>query len=300
MKVSVKKIIKYLIIVGLLVGLGFLIAYIFFPTPKSIDAYNYINNISTNETYENSKTANTQIDTLLTSFAGEEEDLQLKSQFANINNIYYGMDKLNNHLCQSLLYAQNNSTYNKETTQMKKEYQNFEKIIDKINTYLTDYYSPFYNETTDKTYNSVLTYANVVSGYNFELLKSYNAILTNATNILPSLTQDFDNNELTKTKTSVSLKWSKLYQDNYKNGTLNTNNILLYKEYSNRLIDTGYTLNYFNNYQTASVVVKTVNENEISQYLLNIMTPEYTDYYDSLDETQKQVADAINTFVVSY
>lgn len=300
MKVSVKKIIKYLIIVGLLVGLGFLIAYIFFPTPKSIDAYNYINNISTNETYENLKTANTQIDTLLTSFAGEEEDLQLKSQFANINNIYYGMDKLNNHLCQSLLYAQNNSTYNKETTQMKKEYQNFEKIIDKINTYLTDYYSPFYNETTDKTYNSVLTYANVVSGYNFELLKSYNAILTNATNILPSLTQDFDNNELTKTKTSVSLKWSKLYQDNYKNGTLNTNNILLYKEYSNRLIDTGYTLNYFNNYQTASVVVKTVNENEISQYLLNIMTPEYTDYYDSLDETQKQVADAINTFVVSY
>ena len=66
MKDKIKTILKYGIILAIIVGIGFGVKAIFFPTPKPDDAYNNLTSIVENETYKELINANNQLINLVT------------------------------------------------------------------------------------------------------------------------------------------------------------------------------------------------------------------------------------------
>ena len=72
MKQAAKKIIKYLVILALLVGAGFLIVAIFFPTPKPDESYKALATINQAD-IEKVQTSNDNLYKLLTKVSHDDE-----------------------------------------------------------------------------------------------------------------------------------------------------------------------------------------------------------------------------------
>lgn len=223
MKQVAKKIIKYIAVLALLVGAGFLIIAIFFPTPKPDEAY--IALVTINQTdIEKVQTSNENMYELLTKVSRDDENYDWTTfdkkvaKFKNVNSIYDTFTQLNQTYCLQLAFAKNDKVYNEQTKKIKSEITNTQKITSEYKDYLNQYFDNFYNlnsSLSDTTKESVMPYAEALNDLNKRLLSSYAKVLAYANQIMPTQNQTFQNNEFVQAKTKNLIAWSNAYLSNF-------------------------------------------------------------------------------------
>lgn len=303
MKSKAKSIIKYGIIIALLVGAGFLVKVIFFPTPKPTESYENIYSITTNETYYNIKEANDKLfsnlaiypDALLDDISKEQKE-KFINQYHTITVAYGSLDNINNIHCQALLYAENNRTYNENAKLIKKEIEKINKKMEEIQQYLDQYFTPFTSQE-NKTFSSISTYANAIFDYNFSFIEMYTNTLEYSLEILPSLKQDFSNNEYIQTTSKVVLSWVNLFKNN-------TNSIISIDDLNNCYdlstnLNTTKSSEYFNNKENTNIILDAVNSCDLNSLLKVISdTEKYNEYFETLNEEQKENVTKAKQFIL--
>lgn len=224
MKQAAKKIIKYLVILALLVGAGFLIVAIFFPTPKPDESYKALATINQAD-IEKVQTSNDNLYKLLTKVSHDDETYDWAkfdknvAKFKNVNTIYDTFTQLNQTYCLQLAFAKNDKIYNEQTKKIKSEISNTQKIITEYKNYLDEYFDKYYNLNnaifTTVTKESVAPYTEALNDLNKRLLSSYAKVLECANKIMPSQNQTFHNNDYVQAKTANLIAWSNAYLANF-------------------------------------------------------------------------------------
>ena len=303
-KSKIKSFIKYPIIFAIIVGIGIGVKFIFFPNPKPMEAYQNVYSVMQNQTYNELKQSTEQLFELLQTHLPENPDEQttnkrelLLSQFNIYLSVYEGLDNLNNNYCQTLLYAQTNKDYNKNTKQIKKEVKNLNKKFEEINNYIDTYYSPFYEQTTNITYNSVSSYADVISNFNIEVTNSYINILDCCYNICVGQNVDLSNNVYTQNKAKVVLSWAKMYIKDIQNvfEVSNTNTFVEFGRFNQ-----GDAVNYFDNKQTIDESISAINICDLTALLKVVSTLQYDNYFNALELAEQQKINNAIQFILIY
>ena len=301
-KTSFKSVLKYVIILAVLVGIGVGVKFIFFPTPKSTDAYLNVYSIANNDTYNKLKTSNQEILQLLNGFTVEESETEtynlLKSKFNVTIEVYNALDKVNDICVQTLIFAKNNNVYNKNTDKIKKEVKNLNKTFENTQAYLDTYYSPFYEDTQDKTYSSVKSYALAVHEYNKQVIQSYKTIMQYCLNILPSLNSSYTNTLYIQTKTKLVIEWTNVYAENIDKVVVDSANLNSYKNCSLKLTPEN-SLQYENLKQTYNKNLNAVNNCNLKELLPKLSTTAFFDYYNKLSENDKANTDLAIEFILN-
>lgn len=223
MKQITKKVIKYLVVLALLVGAGFLIVAIFFPTPKPDEAYKALASISQTDV-EKVQTSNDNMYKLLKKVARNDPNYDWTkfdkkiAKFQNVNCIYDTFTKLNQTYCLQLAFAKNDKVYNEQTKKIKSETDDVQKIIAEYKDYLDQYFDNFYtlnSSVSNPTKDNVAPYVEALNDLNRRLLSSYAGVLECANKIMPSQNQTFQNNAYVQAKTASLIAWSKAYVANF-------------------------------------------------------------------------------------
>lgn len=293
MKDKIKTILKYGVILAIIVGIGFGVKAIFFPTPKPDDAYNNLTSIIENETYKELVNANNQLINLVDNASTPQDKSQIRGKLETINIVFTGLEKITDNYQFCLINAQNNSLYNKNTRKIKKEVKNLNKTLEKAKTYLKDYYNPFYSETSNPSFDTIKTYADVICDYNIEVANRYINVVEYCQTISKNLKQTYFNNDYTRAKSDVVIAWTNLYLDKINERFIALENGSHYLQCCSCVNN----INAINYYKNPEIGYQCVQNNIIISVLENYNTAQWSVYYDALSDSEKQTVNQITDFI---
>lgn len=304
MKQTAKKILKYLVILALLVGAGFLVVAIFFPTPKADEAYNCLYAISQDESWEKVLKSNDDIFDIMENVDRNDTNFDWtlfdknKQKFEISNTIYQTLFKINDVCCTNLVFAKSNNSYNTQTKNLKKQNQDFSKVLQEYTDYIDQYFNTFatQSKTSTPSKEGVVPYTNALLTLNQKLIKSFTKLLDIATKILPDQNQTFENNSFVQAKLSNLICWTDAYANNFEN--LDTNFVDCYQALALTLDINHTTQNILD--QQSQHFVLTTNNTSLDTFYDFVATSNIQKYKQDLAEQQNQTELENITFLCSY
>ena len=294
MKDKLKKVLKYAIIVAIVVGIGFGVKGIFFPTPKPIEAYNNLVSVLNNDTYAQLKQSNSQILTLINDTQSSEDKSVILNKYETCIAVFESFDNLSENYKSVLVFANNNSVYNKNTRKIKKQVKKLNKVFEKANSYLDNYYQPFYEQTVSKDYTNVLSYANAVFNYNVEVIDIYHQIIEHCQTICKGLGISYCNSDYILTKNDIVIAWTSILTSRF--DQTNSLQSLTDCKKCSQDISVENAISFYST-QDYVATLENIKSFDFVSLLQNINTDNWDSYYGSLSAEAQQNANKVIDFI---
>ena len=202
---TIKKAIKFFVILGLLGGVVFVGYKIIFPQPDRMDAYHTTFALIHNEEYEYVQT-NIQQMTILMENNVESVNNTTLHKLTITQNTLLSLEASYSFMLDDLAYAKNSAVYDFNAKNVTEKYVEIEQELAKAKSYIQNTVAPFY-ETESSDASSINVYGLALLKYNKALIEKISDLNASLIEIYNDLIPTMLNNPYSKNALNIVKVW---------------------------------------------------------------------------------------------
>lgn len=300
MKSSLSKIIKFLIVAGLIGGLVFLGVKFLFPAPKTDLAYNTSLSLQENKKLERLQEVN---DRSVLAFAGliiTGQNIN-PSYYQSIQAMEYGYETIllmQEFMTTELAFATNNSHYNSYVKKAAAAYKKLEKNLDAVISYIDNNLTLFL--ATPGLVNEVVasTYAKALYELNVDVFKSITELNHNIVEIYSNLKTTLINNEFARALIKTQNTWlevlsGKLNKDVIEGAAALNSSALAGFNFATEKLTKTFVKTFYSYNSTAKETLSSLLKADVKGLLGVFKTGAETSFIDSIENQEVKNATAV-------
>lgn len=306
MSTTIKKIIKYVIIVALLGAVVFFGVKLLFPTPSPTLAFETTISLSENEAFQknNSASENFMVK-YATTLSAESTQVALLN---HSNKLIAFQKQIITYLSQDLAFAKNSSIYNSKAKELEKLEKEISGLLANATTYIDQQFEPVYNQTTTPSNNALKAILSNLTKNNKAIANKMTNYLETTTTIYLDLEQTFVANPYSKKISQLISVWVAI-QNEFLNDAKYTesetylttnglNNLTLLQDFKNANLSHNVAISYNTNKTNLDSLLQSISKAEIKGLLSAYEVSNVENFLNSIENAEiKASTRVLNDFI---